>query len=40
MLRRSDVVAEAEAAGFALDAAPSLLDGAALYILVFRPVII
>jgi SAM-dependent methyltransferase len=40
MLRRSDVVAEAEAAGFVLDAAPSLLDGAALYILVFRPVII
>jgi SAM-dependent methyltransferase len=37
MLQRSAVVAEAEAAGFALAAAPSLLDGAAFYILVFRP---
>ena len=37
MLQRSVVVAEAAAAGFALDAAPSLLDGAALYTLVFRP---
>jgi SAM-dependent methyltransferase len=40
MLRRSAVVAEAEAAGFALDAAPSFLDGAALYTLVFRPAVI
>jgi len=39
MLQRSAVVAEAEAAGFALAAAPSLLDGAALYILVFRPAV-
>jgi SAM-dependent methyltransferase len=40
MLQRSTVVAEAEAAGFALAAAPSLLDGAALYILVFRPAVV
>jgi len=37
VLPRSAVVAEAQAAGFALEAAPSLLDGAAMYVLVFRP---
>ena len=40
MLQRSAVVAEAEAAGFALAAAPSLLDGAAFYILVFFPAVV